>query len=51
MDIGTTFIADMQPAETVESAERAFDHPAPFAKALARFDAVAGNARCNASAT
>lgn len=34
----------------VEPIQGAFDDPAPFAKELARFDAIAGNTRWNASA-
>nr|WP_298410361.1 hypothetical protein [Janthinobacterium sp.] len=50
MDISSALVTDTQTAETVEPTEHAFDHPAPFAQAFARLDAIAGNAWCNASA-
>lgn len=50
MDVGSAFVADTQPTETVEPAKYAFDHPVPFAEALTCLDAIAGYAWRDVSA-
>jgi hypothetical protein len=48
MNIGTTFIADLQTAEAMEPGNRTFDDPAPASKSFSRFDAFSGKARRDA---
>lgn len=50
MDIGTALAADASSAEAVQPAQRVFDHPAPFTRAFARLNAVAGYAWNDATA-
>lgn len=45
MDIGAAFIADGEPAETVEPSQRALGHPAVAAEPFAAVEAAAGDPR------
>ncbi len=45
MDVGTAFVADGEAAEAADPGQRALDHPAVPAQALAILDAPPGDAR------
>jgi hypothetical protein len=51
MNIRPSFIVHLQPAKTVEPAQRAFGHPAIATHALTRVDPVAGQAGRDAAAS
>ncbi len=49
MDIGTSFVPNAQPAQTLQPSERSLDDPMPFPKALTGFDTAPANLRGDAT--
>ncbi len=43
MDVSSTLVADAQAPESMQPAQRSFDHPTPTAQMFPAFDAPPGN--------